>query len=269
MATSLLGNSFFGSLVAEHRAWLSAFDPQYLGNWEKLLKDDEEAALTEAGVRRLLQQRNVNVRPNEDLTGKQQRSDFHCQVSKGHFYVEATCISVEKATEITGLVDGANVALRPSSLNRKVFWESVSKAKQVSNHDAPVLVAIGTFHGVASMVSFSPPYLDMLLTGSTTMTVAIDKKTLQSSDLPLETDLSWATFLKPDAANGIGFARSSISGLLLCGLSLEPTWVVGVLHPNPARSFDSSNLPMISFGKVQIDRQNGSLSTKWIGGSNE
>ena len=73
MATSLLTRHFFSDLPADHRTWLSDFDPRYLANWEKILAANEEAALAEAGVRQLLQGYSARVEPNEDLTGAEQR----------------------------------------------------------------------------------------------------------------------------------------------------------------------------------------------------
>lgn len=54
VARSLLGHRFYDDLAAEHRNWLSPFQPQYLANWEEVLNQDQESALAEAGVRRLL-----------------------------------------------------------------------------------------------------------------------------------------------------------------------------------------------------------------------
>lgn len=265
MALSARPNPFLDALEAEHRAWLGGFHGQYLRNWEKLLNNNEEDAMTEASVRRLLEQRGVTVSPNEDLTGNQQRPDFRCEVPDGQFYVEVTCISVEKATEITGLVDGANIALRPTPLTTKIQSICKKKAVQSGNHDAPVLIAIGTFHGIACMFSFSPPYLDMLLTGTSMMSIQINRLTLERVGVEIEADPSSAAFLRYDADERIGFARSSISGLLLCGVSLEPIWVQGVLHPNPARPFNPRLIPDIGFGEVEVDRESGQLRTRWPG----
>ena len=78
MANSLQPCQFWDDLAAEHRNWFSAFHPQYLCNWEKLLKSDYEAGLCEAAVRRLLQKHQIATEPNEELTGSEQRPDFRC-----------------------------------------------------------------------------------------------------------------------------------------------------------------------------------------------
>ncbi len=259
-------------LTTEHRQWLGGFDPQYLANWEKLLKSDAEAAMCEAGVRRLLHQLNVDVSPNEDLTGNERRADFACSSNGEVFFVEVACVPIEKAEQITGLSDGANVnvARNPTPLNGAIHRKCKSKASQCSNHTAPVLLAIGTWHSHAAILSFMPPYPDMLLTGITTMTVFLDKETLQSTGEPrYDSDLESAAFIRRSDDSEFEFARSSISGLLLCGLSSSPILKVGVLHPNPARAFSPSVLPDIPFGQVQLNYNDGTLHVQWPEGSND
>lgn len=267
MATSLRPNPFFDALAEEHRRWLSAFDPQYLKNWERLLNADEEAALAESGVRRWLTSQSVAAEPNEELTGAEQRPDFKCSSGGGTFYVEVTHIATEKATELTGLSEEANMVVNPTPLNRAVQAICTKKTAQCSNQDAPVLVAVGTFHGAAAVFSFSPPWPDMILTGMTTTKVIINKRTMSAVDVRQTSELQTAAFLRFEQSNEICFARSSISGLLLCGLSLEPAWVIGVLHPNPVRPFDSTLLPDVAFGRVKIaDDQTGDLRVHWTNG---
>jgi len=104
----------------------------------------------------------------------------------------------------------------------------------------------------------------MLLTGETKISWKINMRTgSQVGDTYLSTDLRSAVFLRPDATTEIGFARSSISGLLLCGFGILPPKVLGALHPNPARPFDPGILPHVRFCEVRLDRQAGRLATQW------
>jgi len=120
------------------------------------------------------------------------------------------------------------------------------------------------------MLSFMPPYPDMLLTGITTMTVFLDKETLQSSGEPrYDSDLESAAFIRRSEESEFEFVRSSISGLLLCGLSFAPIIKIGVLHPNPARSFSPSLLPDVPFGEVQLNHDDGTLHVQWPEGSED
>lgn len=263
-------NPFLSELHDEHRKWLSVFDSQFLRNWEKLLKSNIEAAMTEAGIRRFLESQSVLVEPNEELTGAEQRPDFKCQFDGQRFYVEVTHISTQKAEKITGLSEAGGIAMNPTPLNKAIKAICSEKAVQCSNQDAPVLIAVGTFHGAAAMYSFSPPWPDMILTGMTEMSVTINKATLSSvGGIQQTSELQSAAFLRFEQDESIGFARSSISGMLLCGLSLQPTWVIGLLHPNPARPFTPALLPRVSFGEVEVLNETGDLRVRWPEGSSE
>jgi len=221
-------------------------------------------------MRRFLQRSNVTVYPNEDLTGAEQRPDFRCAYVGDTFYVEVTCISTTKATEETGLNPEKPGSTNYRPLNDSVFEACRAKAPQCGNLDNPALVAVCTFHGPAAMLSFSKGRVDMLLTGETKITWNIDIQTgSQVGETFQSTDFRSAAFLRPNKQNGFGFARNSISGLLLCGVGFEPPNVVGILHPNPARPFRPQVFPHTAFCEVQIDNASGTLSTTWIGGGDE
>jgi hypothetical protein len=152
----------------------------------------------------------------------------------------------------------------PKYMTEAIFNECINKASQCANLDAPVLLAIGTFHTAAAMSGFDKILVNMSLTGQAMMAWNIYPDVGQESETYSVTELKRATFLKPAPGRTIGFARSSISGLLLINLSSLRT--IGVLHPNPNRGFDPATLPRIEFGRVQINRESGELSTTWSAG---
>lgn len=69
MALNTPFNQEMQQIVDEHREWVRAFDSQYLENWNRMLRNDNEAAMTEAVVRRILQRNGCAVEPNERLSG--------------------------------------------------------------------------------------------------------------------------------------------------------------------------------------------------------
>jgi len=257
-------NQYWDALADEHRRWLGAFDEQYLRNWEKLLKADDEAAMAEARMRQMLEQWGVQVEPNEDLTGRSQRPDFRCSKGEAAFYVEVTCISKETATAKTGIPDGPHGMTACSPLNDAIFSECKGKASQCGNTDGPCLLAVGTFHTFAAMFSFKKPVVGWLLTGEAKLAWNIDMRTGEQVGENYQiTELYSAAFLRPDLNEEVGFARSSISGLLLCSYGSEKFCKIGVLHPHPARPFDPSLLADVTFGTVSIDRQSRQLHVSW------
>ena len=253
-------------ILSSHRRWLSQFNPQYARNWEKLLKANAESASCEAAVRHDLEKNNISVEPNESLTGESQAPDFKCICEDQHFYVEVTCLAIEKVTSITHLTPSPSndpVFYRP--LNDAIFSACKNKTPQCAGQDAPVLLAIGTFHFSASGLCVDKGHLQMLLTGDELITATLDTKTGDVVDEPyLSTKLRSATFLRPDEEAGIDHARSPISGLLVCGFGASNmTNVYGLLHPSPTLPFDRSLLPDIEFCSLKQGYEGGSFTTIW------
>jgi len=264
-------NKFHSDMEDEHRRWFSDFDRQYLRNWEKVYGENPEAAMAEAATRRFLEDSGATVRPNEELHGKGSRPDFHCTRKNEEFLVEVTCISVSKVTEETGLPHPyQDWAGHYSSLNN-VFWNKCrDKAEQCGDAQHPVLVAVCTFHEYASDKCVQPHHVEMLLTGETKPTVPIiDKQNWEAGPPYLQSELFSAAFLRPNTSTGIAAARSSISGMLLCGFGYNDPIVLGILHPKPARPFNPGVLPSVPFCSVKIDEAKGSWETEWIGGDVE
>jgi hypothetical protein len=254
------------NLVAEHRRWLSAFNSQYLCNWEKLLNGDPEAAMCEAAVRRLLEENGNAVRPNEDLDGSGRAPDFRCTQAGKTFYAEVTSISIGKVTERTKLPHYAREwpGGAVGSLVRDVFAACCAKAQQCANLDHPSLVAVGTFHQTASWVLFDKREAEMLLEGPSFYTFTVDTQTGESlGDGRFAIDLRPAAFLRPRDSE-IDHARRSISALLICGFGWASANAQGILHPLAARPFDRTMLPKIGFCRLQDGYELGIFKTEWI-----
>lgn len=270
MANQLHPNEELHALADGHRRWLAAFDPRYPQSWKRLFANDYEAAMTEASVRRMLECAGVSVAPNEDLAGDRQQPDFRCSVHRCcrmrrfFSYVEVTSVSIEKAIEVTGIPLEPRGASHYRPLTDAIFHACKGKAKQYSGLDAPALLVIGTFHSTAAMVCFAKPKLGLLLTGETGITWDIDPPNGAATGEPYQTtNLRSAAFLRPDASQGVGYSRSSLSGVLLCSVGLESQRSIGVLHPNPARPFIPAALPTIEFGRVTLERASQYLRVEW------
>ncbi|MBN1396013.1 MAG: hypothetical protein JW959_13405 [Pirellulales bacterium] len=269
MENSLRNTPFFQELEAEHRKWLANFDSYYLSKWvDSLENDNEEAAFAEAGVRRLLQSYGVALKPNDRNGGP----DYCCMKECRKFYVEVTCIKIETATAKTGIAnDGTNEVMPFRSLNRAVCSKCSYKTEQCADLGAPVLLAIGTFHTGAGVLSFDERYtVGRLLTGDVVRTFPIDVWTgKQVGDDRCITKFNSAAFLRLDRSAEVELFRHTISGLLLCNLGLKIPTVSGVLHPNPNNGFDPAILPVVKFCQAVIDESAGSLRIEWPGEDGE
>ena len=223
--------------------------------------------MMEAKVRHLLHENGITVRPAVKKEPNDRCPDFFCTRNEYRFYVEVTCLSLQKVTRVTGLphFDQAHVRARSySNLNKSIWSECVNKVVQCANQPYPVLIAVGTHHVNATPLCFSRPKMNMLLTGTTKITsLFYPDEGSCSSEFFLSTDLKSAVFLKPDVQHSTTYARSPISGILTCGMgSLSPI-VHCLLNPNPVHAFDESVLPDVPVGKILIDQESGSLSTVW------
>lgn len=253
--------------IERHERWLGCFNPQYLDNWKKLLGNDAEAAMCEVDVRLLLADNGVDVEPNEDLSGARKTPDFLCRKDNRAFYVEVTCIGIDKATEVTGLPHEftGDPSYSYGLLNNTIFNACRQKTPQCADQSLPSLVVIGTFHFQASHICVSKYHLEDLLTGQRMITQDIDMRTGGGVRETYETThLRSATFLHPDKDNALDHARYPVSGMLICGFGCRPPNVFGVLHPSPVRQFDRRLLAKIEFCRLKDGYESGQLSTEWI-----
>jgi hypothetical protein len=252
-------------LAQEHRQWLSAYDRQHLRNWEKLLNDDSEAGMCEAAVRRLLELNGNRVQPNAGLASS---PDFKCTKSGQVFFVEVTCISVEKATQETGMsnLPSRTGELETYSLLNDALWGACKhKTLQCVGLAGPASVAVGTFHFNASCLCFLDVELEGLLTGEQRITRDIDTRTGDPvGDTYLSTAFRSAAFFRPDKNTGMAHARCPVSAMLLCGFGSNPPHVRGILHPAPVHGFDRGLLPRVEFCRLREGWESGQLSTEWI-----
>lgn len=255
------------NLAEQHARWLAGFDPRHRHKWESLLGNDPEAARCEAHVRLMLADNGNHVVPNEDLAGGDKTPDFLCQQAGQSFYVEVTCLSIDKVTEVTGFPDvrdcGEMICYAP--LNSAIFNACRQKTPQCAGLDHPCLVAVGTFHFEASKSCVRKLLLKDLLTGSLLITCDIDGTGAAVGDVYQSTRLESAAFIRPDEDGEVEHARRPVSGIVVCGFGCHPPNIFGVLHPSPARQFDRRLLPNIKFCRLTEGYDSGMMSTDWQG----
>ncbi|HEV8061642.1 MAG TPA: hypothetical protein VGP68_17305 [Gemmataceae bacterium] len=256
-------------IIAEHRKWLSDFDPRHLKFWNDEFSSAPQSALCEAAVRDVLQGFGFAVVPWADLEGKArkgsvERPDFRCSKGTEAFYVEVANISIAKASEQSGLPHPGELG-KPGAygkLTKAVFEKALKKTTQC-DQDLPTLLAVGTFHTAASYFSMDRLCANRLLTGEPMISWNVDKTTGKSVGPTWQsTNLKYASFIKP-GGRSIVKARRSISGILLCGFGRLPASIIGVLHPLADKPFKPDLLPQIMFGRVRIDHAAKQLVTEW------
>jgi hypothetical protein len=259
----------FQSVISSHRRWLDGHDGLYGKQWEQRLAADEEAALCEAVFRDELERRGCTVAPNEDLKGRLPAPDFLCHKGPRRFFVEVKCLeaaAIEKCcggdvSRCSNTIESGSFGL----LNDAILKACKGKTAQVANLPAPRVLAIGTFHSLASIACVAPDCLSMLLTGTLEVAFGCNPKTgaLTGTDRVV-THLSGAVFARPKPEGSFGLARQPISALLVGGLAVSPPRIFGLLHPSPAMQFDPSLLGRIPFCRLLPGHEQGRFSTEWI-----
>ncbi|TWU09957.1 hypothetical protein [Allorhodopirellula heiligendammensis] len=251
------------ALADEHRQWLSRSDGRYLSNWERLYAADNEAAMAEASVRRRLESLGVVVEPNEDLDHGTSAPDFRCFAGGHKFYVEVTCIRISTAEKLTGVPKTGRFSGNYRPINLGVYQKCIAKVRQAATVDAPLLVAIGTWHGHAATQLGHKPFRDMLLTGETMIAWDMNTQSGEAGDTYLTTELRAAVFLKPNGDSDIIPAREPISGAMLTAFGSPMSEPAILLNPNAHYPFAPALLPSLEYGSVELDQTTKQLHTVW------
>ena len=252
-------------LIDLYIEWIEQFPVDHARQWAHLYKHELQAAMCEASFWAVLQDCGVAVEPNRDLKHGQPSPDFLCRKNGEKFYVEVTCIHIERVTKVTALSDKPSGAGSYGPLNAAIFDEVRQKTPQCANLDAPALVAVGTFHCQASCLCIQKHHVGMMLTGDELITQRIDTRTGQPvGETFLSTEFDSAAFLKPSTKSWLEEVRLPVSGILVGGFGCEPPNIYGLLHPNPLRPFNRNLLDRIEFCLLHRDEAHGQLSVKWL-----
>jgi hypothetical protein len=266
-----LGRKFFDQLIGGHREWLMDFDRVHLNAWDKLFtKNNSEAALCEADTRQLLQELNVYVEPCP-LKSNDRNPDFKCQKDSKLFYVDATCVMTDTATNKSKLDDVPHNQKGTfySLLTEQYFNKAGSKVTQFKNLNAPCIIAIGTLHFQAGALCFDKKSAEEILTGKSFVASFINTQTGKTvGGLHNSTSFEGALFLKARKIicdePPIQPIRQTVSAVLLCPFGTPPVKCLGILHPKPYYEFDRGLLPNIKFCRLKAGWERGVIMPEWI-----
>lgn len=253
------------SLVDNHLKWLSQFDSQHTRNWNKIFCNNPEAATAEAAVRIILQENSNFVQPNEISNSDGKSPDFLCKQAGTEFFVEVTCIQIDRASKETGLTEEtiAEPFKFVGSLNEAIYMEAKGKTPQCSQMRKPVLLAVGTFHRFASSLCFERTHLECLLSGTAYISHDISSSGQPAGRSYMSTRLEKAAFVRLSNSL-IDPALKPIAGILACGFGSVPPVVRCVLHPEPNHNFDRTLLSGVEFCRLNPDYRSGKLVTEWF-----
>lgn len=217
--------------------------------FQRLQKQHErtpEAVLAEAVVYEMFRFRcNVAIAENESTGGP----DFRCLRDGKPFYVECTSIGSAAVTRATGLPNSweessGGFAQMTSQIKSIVS----SKQDQLSNLDAPGLVAICSAHAKIGHV-FSKLAIRSLMSGTEKIYIPVPLNEGAGAYSASEADDSLFFAFTSDR-QGVKPMRRASSAVLLVETYDRQCQVRGLLHPDPARAFPIDLMPKVPFARI-------------------
>ena len=263
--------SSYLSLRDEHRTWLRNF-PSALKNWNTLVRDNIEAALNEALVRRLLQSQKILVRPGEN--GPQGGPDFLCKTPDNtNFACECTVIEIKQMTKEIWREDIIDKGSPIGSPVQAIWRKIKQKQRQGCKLDVPVVVAVGTLHYTASVL-FDKHLCDAVLRTNGQYEVPFPWEQAHgiSGRMVVSRKQSGFWSLENFSSSGVTIRNSSVSAVLLCGfgcvmpndkMKTIPDSVLGIHHPNPCLPFPRAILAGVPFSRLKKCYRDGRFQTTW------
>jgi hypothetical protein len=228
--------------------WLRGFDARYLKKWRERITDSPEASMCEATFWNSILKWGISIEPNEDLDTSTKRPDFRCQIGDNVFFVEVSCLEIEKTTELTGLPHVPDRFRCYATLNEAIRRKCKGKVEQCAAASAPTILAIGTFHFQASVLCFDPPKLTDVLLGESRISLDFDPNSERAvGPARVIHHVPRSAFIRAREDRTLEPARRAISAILLGGFGCVPHTIVGLLHPDAVFPFDPSWLKQVDF----------------------
>lgn len=234
----------------------------HLQAFKHRLQADPKAAEAEAIVFALL--RSEHLHPDIFEDASKGGPDFSCQPDKNNaFLVEVTSLdskAVAKRSSWPDKIDDSGGAFR--LITEALSGAAASKAAQLAGYSCSRVLAITCSHVGAGAFMGRLAAVNLL--------VSDPKIHYRLGDPPDRvhqiTDLRKAVFFRPDKTRKkiIPF-RQSISAILLIAIFGDQARVVGLLHPQPAVSFNPSLFPRVPY--VRLSKwpiMDGRMEIEWF-----
>jgi len=219
------------ALIDSYGSYLQA---RSKSSWTQFKKRPIEAARAEATVFRVLQYCGAKPTVADDEGGP----DFEC--SGGAYMMEATAFMNDKITCDTALQNEVPSEIRGQAfglLTKQIAEKAEAKHRQISAPKKPGILAIASAHAGASLVLDS--YAAQCLLTS--------EPFWRGTNENMSVDFSLSPFLRLEENGEIVAHHTGISAIVLISITADRSYVCGVLHPAPARPFDSKLLWQIPF----------------------
>lgn len=247
----------------EHRDWLRGFSDRHLTKWNDLLENDRQSAMCECIYRAELVRRGVSVEPH-DLGSGIAAPDFRCIHDGIEFYLEVVCLDVDRVTRETRLSSLTTSRTGSYSLLTSAYRSAIErKARQLGGLASPGVVAIGLFHGHASVYSTCPHEVEQLACGQSFIVVPVGRVSPDAQPFHQGTNLYKAAFHTPFLGDRPDDARRSVSAVLIGGFGHEQPFITGLLNPHAIRKLMPGFIPGVKFCECTLAPDHEAMIPIW------
>lgn len=246
------------------KIYLEVINPKYLEIFIKREKNNKDAAMFEAIIFSIFREYyNYEIKINENPSSG--GVDFLCDTKNMKFAVEATTISVKSVENHSGLKNEIedNRVTSFSFITEKLKSVISGKVSQLSDHEIPRILAIGSTHFDSNVLLGTRAAEKLLVPDSISVPLANGKNNVQKKSF-LSTDLETSIFFKFENGKIIP-CRQGISAILLVDVKYDYLNIVGLLHPEPLYCFDYNILSDVHFLTVKDwPIKEGKIKLLWI-----
>lgn len=247
--------------LKSYKTYLEIKYPSHLKEIEKREKSNPDGVRFEAAMFSMARGYDLNPEIGE-VIGRE-GVDFLCCCNNYKFVLEVTHLDANSIEKQSGLSNNpVNGEARFFSMITHVLKrKATNKAKQVADYNMPRILCMGASH-IASTILLGKHAARWLLTSETKIAVPLNKANAESQII---TGLDNSVFFRFNEKGEVIPCRQSISVILLVVLDNNSCLTVGVLHPQPAYSFDIAYLPDVPFIRVaNWPCLDGQIATEWI-----
>jgi hypothetical protein len=258
-----LGDSV-GDVVNAYAAFLEVRHKDHRKQFEARLRADPDAAKAEAVIFSWLRMQGLGPHVAESTTSG--GSDFLC-VSEGikhkqPFLLEVTTLKREAVEQRSGWPDELNDVAHSFSMITLNLWSKARyKAPQLAEQKVPRVLAICLTH-VGASVLLGTLAAKWLMMSESKIAVPVTPEGPMAPPRAV-TNLRKSAFLR--LQNGaIVPVLQSISAILLVSIWEDQIEVVGMLHPEPAVSFDYHAFGEVPFLRLEWPIKENVIRTEWV-----
>ena len=250
---------FIDEVLASYKTYLSIKYPGHLQLLEDRVRSNLDGVRFEAAMFSVARTYNLNPQIAEVIG--EGGVDFLCTSQGRQFLIEVTHCDTESVEKQSGLCDIPDGQPKFFSMVTDVLQrKAINKARQMSSYPMPRILCIGATHS-ASTILLGKHEVKWLLTSETKISIPIGAPNASVSQV---TGLEESVFFRFDKDGNVVPCRQSISAILLVICDSDSCLFVGVLHPQPAYTFDIADLPDIPFLRVtNWGNLDGRIQTEW------